>query len=209
MLRFSRRPEQSGNQCLVNPAYGHSPRIRLQGRLEGIPLPGPIVSSPQERHPCTWSFTRFWGMTKMTSHEMQPSSSRPESQAKENPATKADIDFVESAGAGGAATYEESVAARLPKGHRDYLLERHGTLELDPIPGMSPADPYNWPEWKVSTEPRPRDGPKTSYSSGVPVADAEDECRNWPISFWWHSMPVWGRSPRPPSFPRIPSSPRN
>jgi hypothetical protein len=67
-----------------------------------------------------------------------------------NQGTKADIDLIESATAGRAATYEESVAARLPKAHRDYLLERHGTFELDPIPSMEPADPYNWPEWKVS-----------------------------------------------------------
>jgi hypothetical protein len=42
------------------------------------------------------------------------------------------------------------VAARLPQAHQDYLLERHGTLDLDPIPGMDPADPYNWSDWKVS-----------------------------------------------------------
>ncbi|KAJ5267632.1 Major facilitator superfamily domain general substrate transporter [Penicillium angulare] len=83
----------------------------------------------------------------MPSLELQPSSSRA-GQFEVAPGAKADIDLVESAGAGQAATYEESVAARLPKAHRDYLLQRHGTLELDPIPGMGPADPYNWPEWK-------------------------------------------------------------
>ncbi|OJJ86763.1 putative MFS transporter [Aspergillus glaucus CBS 516.65] len=46
------------------------------------------------------------------------------------------------------ATYVETVAARLSKGHRDYLIERHGTLDLDPIPGISRTDPYNWPTWK-------------------------------------------------------------
>lgn len=35
--------------------------------------------------------------------------------------------------------------------HRKYLLRVHGTLELDPIPAMDDADPYNWPLWKVST----------------------------------------------------------
>ncbi|KAJ6093365.1 Major facilitator superfamily domain general substrate transporter [Penicillium sp. IBT 16267x] len=83
----------------------------------------------------------------MPSSELHPSSSRAE-QFEESPGSKADIDLVESAGAGQAATYEESVAARLPKAHRDYLLARHGTLELDPIPSMGSADPYNWPEWK-------------------------------------------------------------
>jgi len=93
----------------------------------------------------------------MASLELQPSSSRAADQveqANESPditAAKTDVDFVESLGADQVGTYGgESVAARLPKAHRDYLLERHGTLELDPIPGMGPADPYNWPEWKVS-----------------------------------------------------------
>ncbi|KAJ5761046.1 Major facilitator superfamily domain general substrate transporter [Penicillium odoratum] len=83
----------------------------------------------------------------MTSLELHPGPSRAEDFV-ENPGSKVDIDLVESAGAGQAATYEESVAARLPKAHREYLLARHGTLELDPIPSMGPADPYNWPEWK-------------------------------------------------------------
>jgi hypothetical protein len=89
----------------------------------------------------------------MTSLELQPSSSRPSNQVeqdKENLGNKTDIDLVESTGADQVATYGESMAARLPKAHRYYLLQRHGTLELDPIPGMGPADPYNWPEWKVS-----------------------------------------------------------
>ncbi|KAI0017910.1 major facilitator superfamily domain-containing protein [Xylariomycetidae sp. FL0641] len=38
--------------------------------------------------------------------------------------------------------------AHLPAEHRQYLLNRHGTLELDPVPTMSDADPYNWPGWK-------------------------------------------------------------
>jgi hypothetical protein len=89
----------------------------------------------------------------MTSLELQQTSSRGDG-IEQVPGTKADIDLIESAGHGRAATYEESVAARLPKAHRDFLLERHGTLELDPIPGMSAADPYNWPSWKVSLTPR-------------------------------------------------------
>lgn len=40
-------------------------------------------------------------------------------------------------------------ATRLSTPHRNYLLHRHGTLDLDPIPSMDPADPYNWPTWKV------------------------------------------------------------
>jgi hypothetical protein len=33
--------------------------------------------------------------------------------------------------------------------HCGYLLRRHGTLELNPIPSEDPADPLNWPSWKV------------------------------------------------------------
>lgn len=85
----------------------------------------------------------------MVSVELQSSSPRPLEQVDEKPHPKTDIDLVENAGAGQATTYEEALTARLPKAHRDYLLQRHGTLDLDPIPGMGPADPYNWPEWKV------------------------------------------------------------
>ncbi|OQE42189.1 hypothetical protein PENCOP_c004G08268 [Penicillium coprophilum] len=83
----------------------------------------------------------------MASFELQPNSSRRD-ELEEVPGTKADIDLIESAGYEGEPIHAESMTARLPKAHRDYLMERHGTLELDPIPGMSPADPYNWSEWK-------------------------------------------------------------
>lgn len=33
--------------------------------------------------------------------------------------------------------------------HREYLIQRHGTVDLDPVPAMDDADPYNWPVWKV------------------------------------------------------------
>lgn len=39
--------------------------------------------------------------------------------------------------------------ALLSEVHKSYLIERHGTVDLDPIPTMDPADPYNWPSWKV------------------------------------------------------------
>jgi hypothetical protein len=38
----------------------------------------------------------------------------------------------------------------LSEEHRQYLLSRHGTLDLSPLPSMSDADPFNWPAWKVS-----------------------------------------------------------
>ncbi|KAJ5542232.1 Major facilitator superfamily domain general substrate transporter [Penicillium sp. DV-2018c] len=83
----------------------------------------------------------------MGSVELHRKSSRPD-EVEETPDAKADIHLIESTGHDQAITYEESLTANLSKAHRDYLIERHGTLELDPVPSMSPADPYNWPEWK-------------------------------------------------------------
>ncbi|GMF71865.1 unnamed protein product [Aspergillus oryzae] len=40
----------------------------------------------------------------------------------------------------------------LTEDHRQYLLQRHGTVDLDPMPDMTDADPYNWPTWKVHTK---------------------------------------------------------
>ncbi|PVI05024.1 MFS general substrate transporter [Periconia macrospinosa] len=36
----------------------------------------------------------------------------------------------------------------LSEEHRKYLLEKHGTLDLDPVPSMTDADPFNWPRWR-------------------------------------------------------------
>jgi MFS family permease len=35
--------------------------------------------------------------------------------------------------------------------HREYLLSRHGTVDLIPVPSSSPEDPLNWPIWKKNT----------------------------------------------------------
>lgn len=40
-------------------------------------------------------------------------------------------------------------AAALSPEHRAYLMQRHGTVELDPMPGYGNADPLNWARWKV------------------------------------------------------------
>lgn len=60
-------------------------------------------------------------------------------------------EFVEEASSGQqhSTSVEPAEADKLSQEHRDYLLKRHGTLELDPIPDMADADPYNWPAWKV------------------------------------------------------------
>ncbi|KAJ4245211.1 hypothetical protein NW762_014081 [Fusarium torreyae] len=34
--------------------------------------------------------------------------------------------------------------------HAKYMMERHGILDLNPMPGPDKTDPYNWPNWKVS-----------------------------------------------------------
>ncbi|CAJ2504346.1 Uu.00g117400.m01.CDS01 [Anthostomella pinea] len=36
----------------------------------------------------------------------------------------------------------------LSSGHKEYILARHGTLELEPMPDMDDADPLNWSSWK-------------------------------------------------------------
>lgn len=45
--------------------------------------------------------------------------------------------------------YVEDRVAHLSEEYRQYLLARHGTFDLDPIPDMNDADPYNWPQWRV------------------------------------------------------------
>lgn len=49
------------------------------------------------------------------------------------------------------AFYVEDRVTHLTEEHRQYLLARHGTLDLDPIPDMNEADPYNWPTWRVNS----------------------------------------------------------
>jgi hypothetical protein len=44
-----------------------------------------------------------------------------------------------------------NASSSLAPAHQQYLMERHGTLDLDPVPGPGGADPYNWPHWKVYT----------------------------------------------------------
>ncbi|KIW01524.1 uncharacterized protein PV09_07002 [Verruconis gallopava] len=41
-----------------------------------------------------------------------------------------------------------TVKPELTSAHKDYLIRRHGTHELEPIPSIDPQDPYNWPDWK-------------------------------------------------------------
>lgn len=45
--------------------------------------------------------------------------------------------------------YVEDQIAHLSEEHRQYILAKHRTLDLEPIPDMIDADPYNWPRWRV------------------------------------------------------------
>lgn len=47
-----------------------------------------------------------------------------------------------------ATYFEKEEIATLSPEHREYLQRRHGSLDLDPIPGFGDADPYNWSQWK-------------------------------------------------------------
>jgi hypothetical protein len=44
---------------------------------------------------------------------------------------------------------EHGLAGNLEPEHREFLLSRHKTVDLNPLPTMDPADPLNWPSWKV------------------------------------------------------------
>ncbi|CAI7669075.1 unnamed protein product [Penicillium viridicatum] len=44
--------------------------------------------------------------------------------------------------------YVEDRVAHLSEEHRQYILAKYGTLDLEPIPDMTDADPYNWPRWR-------------------------------------------------------------
>jgi hypothetical protein len=53
-----------------------------------------------------------------------------------------------------AGGLENGPAEHLTPEHREYLLSRHKTVDLDPLPTMDPADPLNWPSWKVLSLPQ-------------------------------------------------------
>lgn len=72
------------------------------------------------------------------------------SSSYENHEPKHDNEFVEKLEPT-LTYYPTNAIADLTPEHRDYLLKRHGTLELDPIPDFGGADPYNWPAWKKVT----------------------------------------------------------
>lgn len=65
------------------------------------------------------------------------------------PSIKSQSENLEDVELGPKATYiNTGAAAGISQDHRDYLLARHGTLDLDPLPDFGDQDPYNWPKWK-------------------------------------------------------------
>ena len=44
---------------------------------------------------------------------------------------------------------QQALKPQITQEHHDYLMQRHGTTELHPLPSMHDEDPYNWPQWKV------------------------------------------------------------
>lgn len=42
---------------------------------------------------------------------------------------------------------ETGTSKNLSSDHREYLINRHGTLDLEPPPTIDPADPLNWPSY--------------------------------------------------------------
>lgn len=75
----------------------------------------------------------------------------PESQKDDAPGSikQEDIDLIEQASLGSHASRAKTAIDELSPAHKEFLLQRHGSLDLDPVPSFSGADPYNWPTWKV------------------------------------------------------------
>ncbi|RJE21726.1 transporter [Aspergillus sclerotialis] len=84
----------------------------------------------------------------MASIEKQEASQPADHTDRSNSELKADSSAIENARENGFTTYADDMANRLSEAHRVFLLRRHGTLDLDPLPSMDPADPYNWSLWK-------------------------------------------------------------
>ncbi|KAK6460363.1 major facilitator superfamily domain-containing protein [Scheffersomyces coipomensis] len=42
--------------------------------------------------------------------------------------------------------------SELDQEHHDFLMQRHGSVQLDPLPSSDPLDPLNWPDWKKNFE---------------------------------------------------------
>lgn len=72
--------------------------------------------------------------------------------AKEKGIGSPTADYVVTPEASPPISQPDTALDGLTQEHRDYLMIRHGTVELDPLPTADPSDPLNWPTWKVSDE---------------------------------------------------------
>lgn len=70
-----------------------------------------------------------------------PSDLRQDIVMSDSPDDKGTIELVEESG------HLNSLTAA----HQQYLLERHGRTDLDPLPSASPQDPLNWSDRKKHT----------------------------------------------------------
>ena len=54
----------------------------------------------------------------------------------------------------GVIEHQENVqqTSELDPDHEAYLIQRHGNVDLDPLPSADPADPLNWPDWQKNYE---------------------------------------------------------
>jgi len=75
-----------------------------------------------------------------SSHELGNGNVMPVDEVKMMGKEREDVD---------GSSVENGIGGNLSPAHREYLLARHGTLDLAPLPTMDPADPLNWPSWKV------------------------------------------------------------
>lgn len=85
----------------------------------------------------------------MTSEIAKPRSRSPPISKHDPNSEKDDSEFLEDPENQVQVSSSERAASCLSEAHREYLLRRHGTLDLDPLPSALHADPYNWPTWKV------------------------------------------------------------
>ena len=101
------------------------------------------------------------------------------SSSHENGGIKHDDDFVEKVEPTQtrATYYPTNDIDNITPAHREYLLEKYGTLELDPIPDFGDADPYNWPAWKVRSPTQLKD---ISCLSGIIPENHQPSARRLP-----------------------------
>ena len=101
------------------------------------------------------------------------------SSSHENGGIKHDDDFVEKVEPTQtrATYYPTNDIDNITPAHREYLLEKYGTLELDPIPDFGDADPYNWPAWKVRSPTQLKD---SSCLSGIIPENHQPSARRLP-----------------------------